>query len=107
MLAWLAIWARTLAAVRRKWDWRGERSRDDASARERPSLVLGLKNRFGLGWVDLPRAAGPAEVVLRLLPEQVIRGRLIDLRGEPVQGATLCVHRIWVLGKEGTTGFPV
>jgi hypothetical protein len=59
------------------------------SARQVATLV-GAKG-YGLGWqLVQPRA----EAVVRLRPEQVIRGRLIDLQGQPAAGIKVQVCRI-------------
>jgi RNA polymerase sigma factor (sigma-70 family) len=49
---------------------------------------------FGLGCIDLdPDAAQPsADITLR--PEHAIRGRLLDVHGQPVPGVTISVYEI-------------
>jgi hypothetical protein len=49
---------------------------------------------FGLGWVALnPDAEQPAAEI-RLRPEQVIHGRLVDVNGQPAAGVELRVYNV-------------
>src|SRR5262249_30985246 len=56
----------------------------------------------GLAWAAVPSAGGPRELAVVLRREREARGRLIDLQGQPVQGAGLHVFR---LATTGTGGF--
>jgi hypothetical protein len=62
---------------------------------QRVVLVAGGKGH-GPGWhfVKLPRQGAPTETVIRLRPEQVRHGRLIDLQGQPAAGVKLHVIRL-------------
>ena len=51
---------------------------------------------FGLGWVPLNADAKEPAVQIRLRPEQVIRGKLVDVQGQPVAGVEL---QIWSVGR--------
>ncbi len=46
---------------------------------------------YGAGWVELDPDAEKPEAEIRLLPEQVIQGRLFDVQGRPVQRVDLAV----------------
>ena len=50
---------------------------------------------FGLGWAELNANAGEPTVEIRLLPEQVIRGKLFDVNGQPAPSVKL---QIWSVG---------
>ncbi|HEV3258655.1 MAG TPA: sigma-70 family RNA polymerase sigma factor [Gemmataceae bacterium] len=60
-----------------------------SSVRFREVAVLARGGGHGLGWQDLNPDAGQPEAVVRLLREQIVRGRLVDLQGQPVAGITL------------------
>ena len=48
----------------------------------------------GLGWCQLRGDATDNELVIKLPPEQVIRGRLLDLQGQPAKGVKLHVAEV-------------
>ena len=52
------------------------------------STVLATVPGFGLGWVLLNPDAGQPVAAIRLRPEQLIRGRLVDLNGQPAAGSS-------------------
>jgi hypothetical protein len=49
----------------------------------------------GLGWKKVPLVAVPPEMHIRLWPEQLVRGRLVNVQGQPAAGVqvTLCYAR--------------
>jgi RNA polymerase sigma factor (sigma-70 family) len=51
---------------------------------------------FGLGWVLLNADAKQPAAEIRLRPEQVIRGKLFDVRGQPAAGVEL---EVWSVGR--------
>jgi RNA polymerase sigma factor (sigma-70 family) len=55
--------------------------------------VLAGHKGHGLGWHYLPLDADKGEVEVRLRPEQVQRGRLVDLQGQPAAGVRIEVVR--------------
>jgi len=59
---------------------------------------------FGLGWVDLNSDAEQPAADIRLQPEQIIRGRLVDVNGQPAGGVELRIGRV---GKSNNGGIPV
>ena len=56
---------------------------------------------FGLGWAELNANAGEPTVEIRLLPEQVIRGKLFDVNGQPAPKVKL---EIWSVGRPTKIG---
>jgi len=56
---------------------------------------------FGRGWVRLNADAKQPAVEIRLRPEQVIRGKLFDVHGQPAAGVELDV---WSVGHPNETG---
>jgi Sigma-70, region 4 len=55
-----------------------------------PRQVVASAPGFGLEWLSEPRE----DAVFRLVPDQPIAGRVIDLQGKPVAGATVAVHNV-------------
>lgn len=51
---------------------------------------------FGLGWVLLNADAKQPAAEIRLRPEQIIRGRLFDIQGQPAAGVEL---QVWSVGR--------
>ncbi len=51
---------------------------------------------FGLGWVPLNADAKQPAAEIRLRPEQVIRGKLVDVQGQPAAGVEL---KVWSIGR--------
>jgi RNA polymerase sigma factor (sigma-70 family) len=70
--------------------------RPDAGVR-----LLAAAEGLGLAWKWLNQKAGPVEVEMRLPREQIIRGRIVDLQGEPVAGARV---RLWELTHKPAKG---
>ncbi len=62
-------------------------------AKVQPSeiVVLAAAKGHGLGWAAAPK---PDSVSVQLEPEQVVRGRLIDLQGQPAASVKLVVSRL-------------
>ena len=55
-----------------------------------PRQVVAFAPGFGIDWLSEPRE----DAVFRLVPDQTITGRVIDLQGKPVVGATVAVHNV-------------
>ncbi len=49
---------------------------------------------FGLGWVNLSADAEQPSADIRLRPEQIIRGKLVDVNGQPATGVELQVEHV-------------
>ena len=64
---------------------------ESAWDRFREINLLAAAPGFGLGWQQLDAQPKPAEVVIPLRQEQVIRGRFVDLQGQPAARVTLNV----------------
>jgi RNA polymerase sigma factor (sigma-70 family) len=56
--------------------------------------VIASAPGHGLGWSFLKRRGDNTDLEIKLSQEQVIRGRLIDLQGEPLKGVKLHVARV-------------
>jgi RNA polymerase sigma factor (sigma-70 family) len=69
-------------------------ARRAASGWYRDLYVLARAPGCGIGLHPLSLAAPAAEVTLRLTSERVVRGRLVDLQGQPAAGVTVQVHGI-------------
>jgi RNA polymerase sigma factor (sigma-70 family) len=69
------------------------------SARHESLFVMATAPSHGVGWTRLgPDEERPtADITLR--PEQIIRGRMFDLQGQPARGVALWVH--WVSTSTG------
>ena len=57
---------------------------------------------FGRGWVQLNADARQPAAELRLRAEQVIRGKLFDVHGQPAAGVEL---QVWSVGRPTETGW--
>src|SRR5581483_5788690 len=76
-----------------------------SSAAHLGAIVLAAGAGHGLGWQRLdPDAEKPAAEV-RLAREQVIRGRFVDVQGQPVAGVTVRVSSVRG-GESGGIGAP-
>jgi hypothetical protein len=64
---------------------------ESAWGRFREINLLAAAPGFGLGWQQLDAQPEPAEVMIPLRQEQVIRGRFVDLQGQPAARLTLNV----------------
>jgi beta-lactamase regulating signal transducer with metallopeptidase domain len=63
--------------------------------------VLASRPGFGLGWAEMNRDAEAPTADVRLKPEQLIEGRLVDLQGVPASGVTVRASSIGVAQKDG------
>jgi RNA polymerase sigma factor (sigma-70 family) len=72
-----------------------------SSARFQSVTLVAGAAEYGLGWHDLDADAEKPAADIRLTREQVIRGRFVDLQGQPAAGVTV---RVSAIGKrlEGT-----
>jgi protocatechuate 3,4-dioxygenase beta subunit len=66
-------------------------------------LVVGGTG-FGLAWKGLDAKAESVEAEIRLPAEQVVRGRVVDLQGEPVAGAKVHVTELTHKPAKGQKG---
>ncbi len=58
-------------------------------------LVAAVAPRYGPSWVLLPKPEARADVTLQLVKDDVpIEGRILDLEGRPVPGATVTTDEI-------------
>src|SRR5262249_34571201 len=68
--------------------------------------VLAHAPRHGLAWKNVGPDARKAEVEIRLLPEQVVKGRFLDLQGQPAAGVRVGVSSLTGQApKKGVSGF--
>ncbi len=63
-----------------------------SSARDDAITVTALAPGFALGWAGLDLDADAPTAELALSPEQVIRGRLFDVQGQPARGVAIAVQ---------------
>ncbi len=64
-----------------------------------PWDIVALAHGHGLAWVQLTPQHQRAPITLKLGPEKIIRGRIIEPGGKPVAGAKIKVHGIDPLGR--------
>src|SRR5262249_31050401 len=55
--------------------------------------VAAVAEGYGFDWAKLDRANPGGELTLRLVPDQPVHGRILDLDGKPVAGAK--VSLVW------------
>ena len=55
-----------------------------------PRQVVATAPGYGVAWLSEPRT----DAVFRLVPDLAITGRVLDLQGKPVAGATVAVHNV-------------
>src|SRR5262249_7467583 len=61
------------------------------------SYVIAHADRLGIDWFEHPAdKAGAEDVVLKLVKDQPITGRMLDTEGKPVAGATVGITSIYV-----------
>jgi protocatechuate 3,4-dioxygenase beta subunit len=91
------VWYRHAVAGRTRADDDGKFrltfARPPALPERQLRLVAG-GGGLGLAWQSLDPAAESAEADFRLPAEQVVRGRVVDLQGEPVAGARVVLTRL-------------
>jgi RNA polymerase sigma factor (sigma-70 family) len=90
-------WERTATLGRTKADADGKFRLTVSPPPGPPAPVMPLlagAPGFGLAWAWLDPKKDSAEAELRLPAEQVIRGRLVDLQGEPVAGARIVLTAV-------------
>ena len=56
---------------------------------------------FGLGWAELNANAEEPAAEIRLRPEQIIRGKLVDINGQPASDVEL---KVWSVGRPSKIG---
>jgi RNA polymerase sigma factor (sigma-70 family) len=64
-----------------------------------PWDIVALAQGHGLAWVQLTPQHQRAPITLKLGPEKMIRGRVIEPGGKPVAGAKISIHGIDPLGR--------
>jgi RNA polymerase sigma factor (sigma-70 family) len=65
-----------------------------SSAKVHNLAVVASAKGFALNWYQFNPDAEKADTVLKLLPAQVIRGRLVDLQGQPAVGVRVAVNYV-------------
>ncbi len=60
-----------------------------SSARQDGLVVTAMAPGFGIGWAELDPDADPPAADISLRTEQVVRGRLIDVKGRPAPGVAV------------------
>ncbi len=73
---------------------------------DRGEMVVAEAARYGPDWVSLKEAGDGKEVTLRLVKDDVpIRGRVLDLEGRPIAGATVRLVRVQKIPGEDLTAY--
>jgi hypothetical protein len=67
-------------------------------------LIAATAPRYGPSWVLLPKPEARADVALQLVKDEIpIEGRILDLEGRPVPGATVTTEEIFATTGEDLT----
>lgn len=66
----------------------------------RPLSLLATAEGCGIDWAEIPANGRPDELVLRLVKDQPVRGRLLTTEGKPVAGAAVEIVGLFT-GPEG------
>jgi RNA polymerase sigma factor (sigma-70 family) len=76
-----------------------EKKELDRTVSARPwdeAVVFALADGYGLGFPDWSgQVWSPTDLTVRLVKDEPITGRVLDLQGKPVAGATAVVHQLW------------
>ncbi len=73
-----------------------------ASSRFYDLIAIGVAPGFGIGWAELNPDAEQPEGDIRLRPEQLVRLRLVDVRGMPAAGVAVRVQSMGQRNAKGT-----
>ena len=65
-----------------------------SSSRNDEVMAIALAPGFGAGWTRIDPDAGEPRAVVALQPEQLVRGRLLNVSGQPVQDVVVSVAAI-------------
>jgi RNA polymerase sigma factor (sigma-70 family) len=65
-----------------------------SSVRHRDVTVLAKARGYALGWQSLNPDADTPQGDIKLMPEEPIRGRLVDLQGQPAAGVRVYVNHV-------------
>jgi RNA polymerase sigma factor (sigma-70 family) len=65
----------------------------------RPVALIAAGDEFGIDWVDLPQNDVPGELILHLVKDMPIHGRILSTEGKPIAGVTIEVNVVMVPGK--------
>ncbi len=67
-------------------------------------LIAATAPRYGPSWVLLPQPEARADVTLQLVKDEIpIEGRILDLEGRPVPGATVTIEEVFATRGEDLT----
>jgi RNA polymerase sigma factor (sigma-70 family) len=53
--------------------------------------LVAAADGYGVDWVEMPKSDSPAELTLRLVKDQEVRGRLVSTEGKPLAGVRVRV----------------
>jgi RNA polymerase sigma factor (sigma-70 family) len=67
---------------------------------DEPAIVTAAAPKYGVAWADVPAGGKRDGLTLRLVDDVPITGRIVDLEGKPVPGATLHVLDIYAAANE-------
>ncbi len=107
----LPVPARATSDAEGRFEFRVARADFERSSNKAPwdeSVVVAVANGYGMGLPDVaPRKARPrTDLTLRLVADDTpLNGRLLDLEGKPVAGATVRVHGLHAPVKGDLTAF--
>jgi RNA polymerase sigma factor (sigma-70 family) len=65
------------------------------------AFLIAAADGYGVDWIDLPKNDSPAELTLRLVKDQAVRGRIINTEGKPLTGVRVQVRAL-MMKPDGT-----
>ena len=67
--------------------------------------LVAAADGYGLGWTAMPKDKASTDLTIRLVKDELIRGRVLTTEGKPVANARISVITVSDFGADGVKGF--